>query len=314
MLRDRLGILAPGVRANKKNGLISVAFQYSMITDIFLSFKKDPTVKRHLVKAISWRLVGTVDTVMLGFLITGRLSTGIQIGGLELVTKMILYFLHERAWHRIAFGLPGNVKRVVFFRRTNGQLFRESFSVTKKERERLNAHPAFTIWFTGLSGSGKSTLASALDEWFHARKIRAYVIDGDNTRMGINSDLDFSREGRQENIRRVAEICRLFNEAGMIVISSFISPFRQDREQAEAIIGSGNFMEVFIDASLEKCMARDRKGLYKLAAEGKISDFTGISSPYEKPERPEVRVETDNATVAESVQTLISYLEANKLR
>jgi len=192
-------------------------------------------------------------------------------------------------------------------------LFPNTYAISKQDREMLNNHSAFTIWFTGLSGSGKSTLASELDKWLYQQQIRSYIIDGDNTRLGINRDLNFSREGRQENLRRVAEICRLFNEAGIIAIASFISPFKEDRLRASEIIGKKNFTEVFIDASLQTCTARDTKGLYKLANEGKINNFTGITSPYQSPEKPDVHIVTDYQTIEASTLAIVSWLQANKL-
>ena len=165
--------------------------------------------------------------------------------------------------------------------------------VTRNDWENLNSRPSFTLWLTGLSGSGKSTLAVEIEEWIYKNKGRAYILDGDNTRLGINSDLSFSDEDRTENIRRVAEICRLFNEAGVIVIASFISPFIADRSKAKTIIGKENFVEVFLDASILVCQARDTKGLYKMALEGKIKHFTGISSSYEPPVNPDIHLNTE---------------------
>lgn len=284
-----------------------------MVTDIIYFFKKDPTVKRDIVKAVSWRILGSIDTMLLGFLITGKLSVGIKIGALELLTKIALYFVHERIWHRIPFGLPYRMRKQKKTPAENGQLFRQTFEITRAEREKLNGHPSFTIWLTGLSGSGKSTLASKLDEWLHRQRLRAYVIDGDNTRLGINSDLDFSKEGREENIRRVAEICKLMNDAGVIVISSFISPFEESRRMAQQIIGEQHFTEVFVDASVATCTERDTKGLYQLALEGKIKNFTGVNGPYESPLHPALHINTDKETVEQSVASLIEWVKKHRL-
>jgi adenylylsulfate kinase len=280
-----------------------------MLTDIILHYyRKDPTIRRHIAKSISWRILGTVDTVILGFIITGKLSTGLKIGGLELFTKILLYFLHERIWLKIPFGQPRYVERQRRSDTSETNLFRQDFAISRNDRQELSGHKAFTIWLTGLSGSGKSTLSSALDKWFHEQKIRSFIIDGDNTRMGINSDLNFTREGRKENIRRVAELCRLFNEAGVVVISSFISPFQSDRESARQIIGDDSFKEVYVAASLEKCMSRDVKGLYTKAKEGKIKDFTGLTSPYEAPTDPDLIINTDVQSTEESFETLRNWL------
>ena len=285
-----------------------------MIIDLLRNhYRKDPTVKRHFAKAVTWRVVGTLDTILLGFLITGDLPTGVRIGALELFTKILLYFIHERIWVSIPYGLPEVFKRQRKKTQEGSNLFRQQFAVNRQERERKNGHPAFTMWFTGLSGSGKSTLASAIDEWLHQEGIHSYIIDGDNTRMGINSDLNFSREGREENIRRVAELCRLFNDAGMVVISSFISPFSADRERARNIIGEHCFHEVHIAASLETCIQRDTKGLYQKALKGDIRDFTGVNSPYEAPIDPEIRLDTDQLNMQECLQSLKEWILTHPL-
>lgn len=285
-----------------------------MIIDILKNhYKKDPTVKRHFVKAVTWRVVGTIDTILLGYLITGDLPTGVRIGALELFTKILLYFIHERVWESIPFGLPDLIKRQRKKPQENTNLFRQQFATNRKEREMRNGHPAITIWFTGLSGSGKSTLASAIDQWLYEQGVHSYIIDGDNTRMGINSDLNFSREGREENIRRVAELCRLFNDAGIVVISSFISPFAADREKARNIIGAECFHEIHIAASLETCIRRDTKGLYQKALKGEIRDFTGVNSPYEIPENPEIRLETDQMNMQECLDALKQWLQSKAL-
>ncbi len=281
-----------------------------MIADLILSrLDKDPTVKRHLLKTVSWRVVGSIDTVLLGWFITGQINTGAKIGGLELITKMLLYFFHERVWHKISFGLPSRFKKAEKVKAENaGNLFRQHSKITRQVREELNGNKAFTIWLTGLSASGKSTIAEELDSWLFGIGLRAYVVDGDNTRLGINSDLSFSKEDRAENIRRVAEICKLFNEAGTIVIASFISPFEEDRARAKTIIGDDLFIETFVDASLETCKERDVKGLYKLAEQGKIKNFTGIDSPYEPPFAPAIHLHSDSTSLSACVGQVKNYL------
>lgn len=193
-------------------------------------------------------------------------------------------------------------------------LFQESYSVSRKEREELNAHASFTIWLTGYSGSGKSTIAAALDQWFYKRQIRSYITDGDNTRMHLNRDLDFSREGRKENIRRVAEVAKLFNDAGVVVISSFISPFEEDRKSAKAIVGAEHFVEIYIATPLETCIQRDAKGLYEKARKGEIKDLTGINSPYEVPSNPDIVVDTTIDSIEISLQIITDWLLENKLQ
>jgi adenylylsulfate kinase len=159
-----------------------------------------------------------------------------------------------------------------------------NFKISKLEREDIKDQKSCTIWMSGLSGSGKSTIANLLEVELNSKGYHTFILDGDNTRLGLNKGLGFSEEDRIENIRRVSEVCKLMNEAGLIVICSFISPFEKNREQAKEIIGD-NFFEVFVDASLETCEMRDPKGLYKKARLGEIKDFTGISSPFESPSR-----------------------------
>ncbi|WCT11882.1 adenylyl-sulfate kinase [Mucilaginibacter jinjuensis] len=285
-----------------------------MITDILLKvLKKDPLIKRNVIKTVSWRIVGSVDTVILGWLITGQFSLGAKIGLTELLTKMLLYYAHERAWQKIKFGLPSKRRQTqILQKEIKPNLFKQTGKITRGDRERLNNNRSFTLWLTGLSGSGKSTLATETEAWLHGQNARVYILDGDNTRLGINKDLSFSDEDRAENIRRVAEMCRLFNDAGIIVIASFISPFEQDRAIAEKLIGDESFVEVYIDASIDTCQKRDTKGLYKLALAGKIKNFTGISSPYETPANPDVHLNTESQTVGACLDVLKKYLITNK--
>lgn len=194
---------------------------------------------------------------------------------------------------------------------TGLHLTKENFSISREHKETLNGHSSFVIWLTGLSASGKSTIARKLEEKLFSVGLRTAILDGDNTRMGINKDLDFSSQGRTENIRRVAEISRLMNDAGLIVIACFISPLRTDRQMAREIIGGENFIETFVDASLTVCKSRDRKGLYMMAEKGEIKDFTGISSPYEPPLNPDIHIHTDDQTVGSCVNTILHSLAVN---
>jgi len=160
---------------------------------------------------------------------------------------------------------------------------KHEFKISQQDREKIKGHKSLTIWMSGLSGSGKSTIANILETELNSQNYHTYILDGDNTRLGLNKGLGFSEEDRLENIRRVAEVCKLMNDAGLIVICSFISPFQKNRDQAKSIIGEDKFIEVFVDADLETCETRDPKGLYKKARLGEIKDFTGISSPFESP-------------------------------
>jgi adenylylsulfate kinase len=181
--------------------------------------------------------------------------------------------------------------------------------VSRSEREELLGQRGVTIWLTGLSGSGKSTIAVATERSLHERGHAAYVLDGDNIRHGLNKNLGFSPEDRSENIRRVGEVAKLFTDAGLVTLTSFISPYRADRDAVRAIMAPGDFLEVYVDATLETCESRDVKGLYAKARAGEIPEFTGISAPYEEPESPELVLDTNRQTVEESVGRLIGYLE-----
>lgn len=183
--------------------------------------------------------------------------------------------------------------------------------VTKADREAISGHKGCTIWMTGLSGSGKSTLAVALEKTLWSRGVRSFVLDGDNIRHGLNKDLGFSPEDRNENIRRIGEVAKLFTDAGVINITAFISPYRADRDQVRALMANGDFIEVYLDCPLEVCEHRDPKGLYKKARAGQIPEFTGVSAPYEPPLNAEVTLDTSRQSEAESLATLLRYLETN---
>ncbi|MDP4546861.1 adenylyl-sulfate kinase [Marinobacter sp. MDS2] len=180
--------------------------------------------------------------------------------------------------------------------------------ITRAERSANKDQKPCLLWFTGLSGSGKSTIANALDVALHERGYHTFLLDGDNVRHGLCNDLGFSDDDREENIRRVGEVCKLFADAGLIVMSAFISPFTSDRRMVRKLFPAGEFIEVFMDAPLETCESRDPKGLYKKARSGEIKHFTGIDSPYEVPSHPELRLDTSQNTVEECVDSLIAYL------
>ena len=185
--------------------------------------------------------------------------------------------------------------------------------VTREQRARLNGHRSCVVWFTGLSGSGKSTLANLLDSELHAMKVRSYVLDGDNLRHGLNADLGFSPADRRENIRRVGETAKILMEAGLVAITAFISPYRRDRDAVRALTAPGDFIEIFLDCSLDACRRRDPKGLYKKADAGEIPEFTGVSAPYEPPLEPELRLRTDGLSEAEAVEQVVACLRRLKV-
>jgi len=181
-------------------------------------------------------------------------------------------------------------------------------TVTRERREGANGHKSCVLWFTGLSGAGKSTLAHAVEEALHQKGCRTFVLDGDNVRHGLCSDLGFSEEDRRENIRRIGEMAKLFTEAGVIVLTAFISPFRADREFVRNLLPHGDFHEIYCEAPLEVCEQRDVKGMYRKAREGLIKEFTGISSPYEAPLNPELAVNTAREDLEACVSSLVNYL------
>lgn len=184
--------------------------------------------------------------------------------------------------------------------------------IKKIDRERLLNQKGVVLWFTGLSGSGKSTIASFLEEVLKKRGKLTYILDGDNLRHGLNKDLSFSYEDRKENIRRVSEVCKLFQDAGIITLASFISPLKEDRDMARKIIGE-NFIEIFIKCPLEVCEKRDPKGLYKKARNGEIKNFTGIDSEYEEPDNPEIIVNTFEDSISKSLAKILDRLERMKV-
>ena len=180
--------------------------------------------------------------------------------------------------------------------------------VSAEERHRLMNQKPRLIWFTGLSGSGKSTLAVQLEAALHAQGFKTYLLDGDNIRSGLNKDLTFTDDARVENIRRISEVCKLFLDAGVVLLSAFISPFKADRDQVKGIVGAENYIEVFVDTPLEICEQRDVKGLYKKARAGEVKNFTGISSPYEKPANPDIIIPTDKMSVEQSIDVLMKVI------
>ncbi|PKD16836.1 adenylylsulfate kinase [Salegentibacter salinarum] len=185
----------------------------------------------------------------------------------------------------------------------------QNFHIDKEERNKLNGHNSFVVWFTGLSGSGKSTLANLVEKKLFETGIKTFSLDGDNIRSGLNKDLRFSADDRKENLRRIAEVAKLFIESGTVVIASFISPLKKDREYLKKTIGRQNFIEVFVNTSLDECERRDVKGLYKKARAGEIKNFTGIDAPYEKPENPDLEIKTEEENLEDALKRIVLHLE-----
>jgi len=193
--------------------------------------------------------------------------------------------------------------------RRSQNVHRQPLTITREDREQQNGHPGKVIWFTGLSGAGKSTIANALEVRLHALGKRTYILDGDNVRQGLNKDLGFEEADRVENIRRVAEVAKLMMDAGLIVLTAFISPFRQEREMARQLIGADRFVEVYVNASLTVCEERDPKGLYRKARNGLLPNMTGIDSPYEAPEHADVTIDTGNTSIEDCTDMLVQSLD-----
>lgn len=192
---------------------------------------------------------------------------------------------------------------------TGKNIIPHDLTISKKDRNKLLGNRSFVIWFTGLSGSGKSTLANETEKILNKKGYLTYILDGDNVRGGLNSNLTFSEEDRKENIRRIGEVAKLMVDAGIIVITAFISPFREDRDAVRKLLDDEEFIEVYLKIPVEKCEERDVKGLYKKARDGEIKDFTGINSPYEIPENPEIIIDTAEKTAEESVNILLNKIE-----
>ena len=185
---------------------------------------------------------------------------------------------------------------------------KHTYKITKSNRKQQHGHKAYLIWFTGLSGSGKSTLANLVEIALHKKGLSTYILDGDNIRQGINKDLSFTPEDRTENIRRIAEISNLMLDAGVLTLAAFISPYIKDREVVQKIVKAKNFIEIYVNTSLEECERRDVKGLYKKARSGEIKNMTGITAPYQAPVDPDLEVITDAQSIEESVVVIMEFL------
>lgn len=183
-----------------------------------------------------------------------------------------------------------------------------SYQISINDRRKLNGHNSLLLWFTGLSGSGKSTIANVVERKLFDLGIKTYTLDGDNIRKGLNKDLSFSPDDRTENIRRIAETANLMIDAGIVVLGAFVSPYKKDRQNIKEIVAEANFVEIFVNTSIEECERRDVKGLYKKARAGEIKNMTGISAPYEAPENPDIEIETEKETVEAAAQRIVEYI------
>lgn len=189
------------------------------------------------------------------------------------------------------------------------QLFPHQYQISLDDRMKINNHKPLLLWFTGLSGSGKSTIANVVEQELFKKNIKTYTLDGDSVRKGINNDLSFSPEDRTENIRRIAEIANLMLDAGLVVLAAFVSPYKKDRENIKNIVKDANFVEIYINTSLEECEHRDVKGLYKKARAGEIKDMTGITSPYEAPEHADIEIKTEEESIEAAAKRIVEAIE-----
>jgi adenylylsulfate kinase len=265
---------------------------------------------RHLAKTISYRLMGSLVTVILAWIITGNPIIGFKIGIIEVVGKMVLYYFHERLWYKINFGLAERSSRKIENAPTKSAfIVPQTFFIDKDYRQKLLNQRGKVIWFTGLSGSGKSTLANGLEKELYKSGFKTFILDGDNLRSGLCKDLGFSEEGRVENIRRVGEVAKLMMNSGIIVLSAFVSPFEKDRNLVKDLIGEDDFIQIFVDCPLAVCEERDIKGLYKKARKGEIKNFTGISSPFEIPETSDLTLKTAEFSKEELIVEILSFIK-----
>lgn len=257
------------------------------------------TQRRTLLKTISWRIVATTTTMTLVYIFTGQLRSAATVGFFEFISKMLFYYLHERAWNLTGFGRSNQPK--------SAHVVSHESDVSRAERRGADGHRFATVWLTGVPGSGKTTLAYALERCLFDRGDHAMVLDGENLRLGLNRDLGFDSSDRSENSRRAAEVAKILNDAGTIAICSLISPFEADRAGAREILGLHRFLEVHLDGDEALFLRRSRLGA--MAADGQIKHFTGVSDPYEPPPAAELTLATDRLDVDECVEQLLALLD-----
>ncbi|MFN3848510.1 MAG: adenylyl-sulfate kinase [Spirosomataceae bacterium] len=265
---------------------------------------------KSLLKGITWRVIGTLDTIIIAFVVTGNELKAVSIGGIEVFTKIILYYFHERLWNRLPesyFKYLFRKKQVVEYKEVHPD---SDWLISRYDREKQLQQTGVVIWMTGLSGSGKTTIAKNLEKKLHDEGKVCRVLDGDILRTGLNSNLGFSEEDRIENIRRVAEVAKILLDSGIIVIVSLITPKESMRKIARDIIGENDFRLVFVDTPLEVCERRDVKGLYAKARKGEIKNFTGISlnNIYEEPLIYDLAIKTHNVNVDLCVDKIYDYI------
>ena len=275
-------------------------------------YLKNESRLKSLIKGISWRIIGTIDTLFVAFIITGDTVKSLSIGGIEVFTKIFLFYLHERLWSRISGRLWKKTQSLFSFIKFKNYVFSSGeWLVNRIDREKKNEHKGCVIWMTGLSGAGKTTIASHLEKKLFDEGYLSKVLDGDVLRSGINADLAFSDNDRKENIRRTAEIAKIFANTGFITIVSLITPKEEFRSSALQIIGEEDFHLIYVEATIAECERRDIKGLYAKARKGEIKDFTGVSAGngFEVPVKYDLVLKTDNEEMERLIQLIFDYLE-----
>lgn len=263
-----------------------------------------------VLKAFSWRIIGSLDTFLISYFITKNTVVAFSIGGIEVVTKSFLFYVHDRIWLRLITKID-NSKRATslpFSKKTNVFAL-EKWEIERKQKEKKLNQRGKTIWMTGLSGSGKTTLTNQLEKKLFLEGYTCVVLDGDVLREGINKGLGFSEQERYENIRRTAEIAKMNAQNGIISIVALISPLQKMRNLAKEIIGKEDFIEVYVSTSVEACENRDVKGLYAKARQGKIGNLTGIQSIYEAPIDPDIEINTESISVEDCIKTIYGNIK-----
>lgn len=255
--------------------------------------------RRSLAKALTWRIIATSTTMAIVAVFTGKLLLATSVGIVESLSKMLFYYLHERAWNASRFGK-------IVDKAKSDHVSAHRSAVTAEEREQATGTSPVTLWFTGLPGSGKTTLSYALERRLFDAGLRAVVLDGENMRLGLCRDLGFEHEERSENVRRTAESAKILNRAGVITICGLISPYEEDRRRAEGIIGKDRFFEVFLDAPEE--IRRKRASKYDLAERGEIKFFSGVSDPYDRPSKPDLYLNTAETDVDRCLDLLMELV------
>lgn len=272
-----------------------------------IDLEKESTNWRHIAKTLSWRVVGTVDTMVLAWIISGDPMVGLKVGAIEVVTKMILYYLHEKIWYTSNFGLDQR-KSNINPDNKNVNIFPKAYAVDRNMRSKLKDHRACVLWFTGLSVSWNSTIANRVEKALLGQGMHTFCLDEDKVQGRLISNAGSSAENRTEDLRRIAEVAKLFVDSGIIVSAACNSPLAKDRELVRNIIGKEDFLEIYLNTSIEEGDHRDAKGLDTKAGAGESNDVTEINSPYEPPAAPHLKINTEKDTIQQAVDKVLKFI------